>query len=88
MVTFKITRPNVIESDEGYSVEVLGPTGLRYSEFGRTLNLDSESLAGPSGIILFTQGGSFDGLGQAEKERIINNVRAAFKFRGFDIQVA
>jgi hypothetical protein len=88
MVTFNIPRPNVIESDEGYSVEVLGPTGLRYSESGRILNLDSESLAGPSGIILFTQAGSFDGLSQAEKERIINNVRAAFKFRGVDIQVA
>jgi len=88
MVTFSIPRPNVIESDEGYSVEVLGPTGLRYSEFGKIHNLDAESLAGPSGIILYTQTGSFDRFNPAEKERIIKNIRAAFKFRGFDIQVA
>ena len=85
---FNIPRQNVVESDEGFSVEILGPTGLRYSESGRTIILYSESLAGPSGIILYTQTGSFDELVPPEKERIINNVRAAFKFRGFDIQVA
>jgi hypothetical protein len=88
MVSFSIPRLNLIECDKGYSVEILGPTGLKYSEPGRTLDLDSETLAGPSGIILYTQTGSFDGLSELEKERIINNVRAAFKFRGFDIEVA
>lgn len=87
-MTFHIPRPNVIESDEGYSVEVLGATGLTYLEGGRILHLDSEALVGPSGLVLYTQTGSFDGLGQEERKRIIENVRAAFKFRGFDIQVA
>ena len=93
MVTFSIPRTNVIESDEGFSVEVLGPTGLRYVELGRTLRLDSEMLAGPAGLILYTGNMKLEGsadvlsLDAADRDRIVENVRAAFRFRGFEIQV-
>jgi hypothetical protein len=52
LMTFTIPRPNVIESDEGYSLEILGPTSLRYIEKGKVLLLNSEILAGPAGLIL------------------------------------
>lgn len=81
-MTFRIPHPNIVESDEGFSVEVLGRTGLRYVEGDRALNVNAEVLAGPSGIMLYSQ--SVDA---ADKVRIIENIRAAFKFRGFDIQV-
>ena len=86
-MNFTIPRPNVIECNKGYSVEVLGPTGLRYIENENVLLLDSEILAGPAGLILLTQGGALANLGAEEKQRIVENVRAAFKFRGFDIQI-
>jgi hypothetical protein len=41
---FTIPRNNVIESDEGFSVEVLGRTGLLYTEGARSLQIDSEIL--------------------------------------------
>lgn len=91
MVTFFIPRTNVIESDEGFSVEVLGPTGLRYTEPGRTLWLDSEMLAGPAGLILYSGNMKPEGsaemisLDDTDRGRIVENVRAAFRFRGFEI---
>jgi len=93
MVTFFIPRTNVIESDEGFSVEVLGPTGLRYTEPGRALWLDSEMLAGPAGLILYSANMKLEGsaemvtLDAINRNRIVENVRAAFRFRGFEIQV-
>lgn len=94
-MTFFIFRTNVIESDEGYSVEMLGPAGLRYSEGDRVFFIDSEMLAGPDGVIVYSESikveSSVDAaspLDSAEKTRIIANIREAFRFRGFKIQVA
>jgi hypothetical protein len=93
-VTFFIPRTNVIESDEGYSVEVLGPVGLRYAQDDRVLLVDSEILAGPSGLIVYSASIKLEGSSQAQlhidaedRMRIIENIRAAFKFRGFEIEV-
>ena len=93
-MTFFIPRTNVIESDEGFSVEVLGPTGLRYAEGGCVLHLDSEMLVGPALLILYSRNMTIEspgngpaGLNQEEKERVVENVRAAFRFRGFEIEV-
>jgi hypothetical protein len=95
MVTFFIPRTNVIESDAGYSVEVLGPVGLRYTEGDRILHIDSEMLAGPSGLIVYSASikveppsHAQESVDSGERARIIENVRAAFKFRGFEIQIA
>ena len=38
------------ESSDGFSVEVLGRTGLRYREGDRQMFVDSEALTGPSGM--------------------------------------
>lgn len=91
---FSIPSPNVIESSEGYSVEVLGRTGLIYNEGSKTMQIDSEVLAGPSGIVVYTDSiNSWDkpnGVSQIddkERERIVSNIVAAFKFRGYDIEV-
>ena len=49
---FSVPRVNVIESDEGFSVEVLGRTGLLYSEGVKSMHIDSEVLASPGGIAI------------------------------------
>lgn len=39
---FTIPKVNVIESDEGFSVEVLWPDGILYKEGGKNLHIESE----------------------------------------------
>jgi hypothetical protein len=41
---FHIPRVNVIESDTGFSVEILGRTGLEYRESDKVLLVESEVL--------------------------------------------
>ena len=91
---FSIPRPNVIESTDGFSVESLGRTGLRYSEAGKALRIDSEVLAGPSGIVIYTDSinhweepHQIAPFSDADRQRVIENVKAAFKFRGYDIEI-
>ena len=45
-------RVNVVESDAGFSVEVLGRTGIRYREGDKSIFVDSEVLNGPSGMVV------------------------------------
>jgi hypothetical protein len=41
MANFSSPRANVVEGDNGVSIEVLGRTGIRYSEPGRCCLVDS-----------------------------------------------
>ena len=91
---FTIPRNNVIEGDEGFSVEVLGRTGLLYTEGARSLQIDSEILAGPHGLVLYTNsiGGwvpPHDGevVDEAQRAVIVDNIRRAFLFDGYEIEV-
>jgi hypothetical protein len=93
-VLFSIPRVNVIESDEGFSVEVLGQTGLRYVEGQRSLFVDSEVLAAPNAMALYPASirrwdRPHDGptIDDATKHRIVENIRRAFRFRGLEIDV-
>lgn len=85
---FSSTRPNVIESDGGFSIEVLGRTGLIYREGERAMFIDSEVLS-TSGIEVYARSISswrapFDRIIVTDEKRrkIIDNIRAAFAFRG------
>jgi hypothetical protein len=88
---FTIPRINVIESDDGFSVEVLGRTGIRYVDRGKSMKIDSEVLAGPSGLVLNTPSikkwDDGEGVDDASRQRIVENIRAAFRFRGLEIVV-
>jgi hypothetical protein len=90
---FSIPRANVIQSDSGFSVEILGRTGLRYTEGDRSLHVDSEVVAEPTGLVVYSQTLiSWDAptgtpINEIEKEIIIANIREAFLFREFDIEV-
>jgi hypothetical protein len=93
MAAFSIPRVNVIESDEGFSVEVLGQTGLSYSEGTKTLRVDSEVLGpGPRALVVFTNSikrwdapHDTKSIDDASKKRIVDNIRRAFEFRGLEI---
>jgi hypothetical protein len=87
---FQSKRPNIIENDEGISVEILGRAGLRYTEAGKSVEVDSEVLATPeiavyvASIRNWNDGNAID---DATRSRIIRNIREAVRSQGEDIVV-
>ena len=91
---FQTPRPNFYESSHGFSVEVLGRTGLTYREGERKMFVDSEVLLGPEGIGIYSSSirrwdppYENQAIDSAAKERIINNIRDVFRYQGFEIVV-
>ncbi len=91
---FTSPRPNLYESSDGFSVEVLGRTGLCYREGKRKMFVDSEVVTGPAGMAVYRDTierwdapHEADIVGHAERQQILNNIRDAFRFQGFEIQV-
>jgi hypothetical protein len=90
---FKIPRVNVIESDEGFSVEVLGQRGLRYTEGGKSLRVNSEMLASDWDTAMVVYKSSIHHWDPPhsheviDPDKIINNIRRAFRFKGHEIEV-
>lgn len=91
---FRKTSLNLIVSDEGYVVEVLGRTGIMYKEGQRRLFIDSEVLDGPSGMAIYTSSikgweppFANDEINESNKVSIIENIRRAFRTRGFEVHV-
>ena len=90
---FSEPEPNVIESTNGFSVKVLGQTGLRYTEGARSVWIDSEVLAKPRAIALSKKTIRFwEGSGPAEvsakdRDQIAGNIKRAFEACGYELQV-
>jgi hypothetical protein len=87
-------RPNLYVSDKGFSVEVLGRTGLRYCEGQKAMFVDSEVLTGPSGMMVYKSSiarwdAPYTGISidDQERTRIANNIREAFRAQGFEIDM-
>lgn len=81
---FFTPRANVIESIEGFSIEVLGRTGLCYREGGRSLKVDSEVLVGPSGMVVdassiraWTSPNENERIDDTRRKQIVENVLRA-----------
>ncbi|HEX8151857.1 MAG TPA: Imm74 family immunity protein [Thermoanaerobaculia bacterium] len=90
---FAKPSPNVIESD-AFSVEVLGRTGLRYTDHqtSRTARIDSELLAGPAAIVVYTDSirqweALPDRITDTERITIVERIKDAFKFSGYEIEL-
>lgn len=87
---FHSVKPNVIENDEGVSVEILGRMGIRYTETGRSIDVNSEVLATPeiavyaASICNWSDGDAID---DAARSRIIKNIRDAVRSQGEDVVV-
>jgi hypothetical protein len=94
MSEFSIPRVNVIRSDQGFTVELLFPTGLVYSEGHCEMRVDSEMLVGPSGLAIYEQSirewrspAECGDVTQEVRAKIVDNIRRAFRFRDFEIEV-
>jgi hypothetical protein len=90
---FSEPEPNVIESSTGFTVRVLGRTGMRYVEGGRSVRIDSEVLARPGAIAMFKDRMKEDSpndsaeITEADRDRITSNIKRAFDACGYDLEV-
>lgn len=90
---FKIPRLNVIESDEGFSVEILGRVGILYTEGEKSVNIDSEILTGETIAVSKVSIKSWNPPNDREiiddnkRDLIIENIRRALNFKGVGIYV-
>jgi hypothetical protein len=89
---FSVPKQNSIKCDEGFLVEILGRTGVRYEDDVGVATVDGEILAGPSGFIIYRDSvrsvdSSTKIIDAARCDLIIENIRRAFAFRGFDIEI-
>jgi len=94
MTHFSVPSPNLYVCSDGYTVEVLGRTGLAYREEGRCMFVDSEVLAPPAGILVY-QDTIRDWqpphqehlLSDGERSRILENILKALGSQGIGVQV-
>lgn len=90
---FTEPEPNVIKSTEGFSVRVLGRTGMRYTEGTRSVWIDSEVLAKPRAIAMFKEtiriweGPEPEEVSAKDRDRIADNIKRAFEACGYELQV-
>lgn len=93
MANYSSPRTNVVEGDNGVSVEVLGRTGMRYTERGRSCFLDSEVLATPaiavwpSGIRGWDPPHADEPLTDDDRRRILKNVAEAFASQHWGLEI-
>jgi hypothetical protein len=96
MANYSSPRVNVVEGDNGVSVEVLGRVGMRYSEGERSCSVDSEVLATPtpptiavwpSGIRAWDPPHQDDPLTDEDRRRIFQNIAEAFASQEWALRV-
>lgn len=85
---FTNPRPNLLVSDEGFSVRILGRTGIEYRESDRVVTVDSEVLADqgiaiyPDSLRCWTMTRDSVSLGEQDRSRILDNMRRAIEHTG------
>ena len=94
MISVSVPRPNFYLSSEGFSVEILGRTGLRYCDRDRQMFIDSEVLMPPAGIAVYKdsirswQSPYADQVVEEdERQRIVRNIIDTLGSQGVDVQV-
>jgi len=86
-------RTNLVESDDGFSLEVLGRTGMLYTENDHVMFVDSEVLA-RSGIAVWTtriqrwrEPHQHELVDDDKRSQIVENIRRAVEYRGSELEV-
>jgi hypothetical protein len=88
---FKQIKPNLVQSDEGFSVQTTGWTGIIYTQGEKTINVDSEFLMGPQYDIVVNANikkwDSGDEISDSERKLVVNNIVRALRFQGMKVDV-
>jgi hypothetical protein len=88
---FSKPQPNTVQSDEGFSVRVLGMVGLRYTQDDKTLFVDSEVLLPHKIMVAFSGINKWDSgelIDESTRNKIIYNINRAFEWRGTTVAPA
>jgi hypothetical protein len=92
---FKKVKPNLVESDEGFSVEVLPGMagGLIYREGQKSMRFYSEIIAHPRGIsitinrhLVWEPPIEKEEIDREKREDIIDNLKHVFDFWGVEVE--
>jgi hypothetical protein len=91
---FQKTKPNMIESDEGFSVEQIEAFVIVYREGEKRATLEIEPMSGPIAFVVYLAGYSdrwdppFDKerLDDGDWGRIGENIRQAYRSQGLEIK--
>jgi hypothetical protein len=89
---FKKIQTNLVQSDEGFSVQTTGWMGIVYTQGGKTLHVVSEFLMGPEYDILvgassIEKWDSGDKINDSERAIIVDNIIRALHFQGMKVDV-
>lgn len=89
---FTLLKTNLVQSDEGFSVETTGWTGIKYVQRGKLLVVDSEFLMGPQFDIVISARGikkwdSGENIDKPEQMAIVDNICRALVFRRMKVDV-
>lgn len=90
---FAEPEANVIESSAGFSIRVLGRTGMRYSQGARSIRIDSEVLAKPRAIAMATgsirawEGDCPCEVTDEDRDEIVENIKPAFDACGYELEL-
>jgi hypothetical protein len=89
-----VRRRQGSQSPAHVGITPLGHTGLRYTEDGRSMFVDSEMLARPNGIVVYRESISrwnppheSQTLSEGDCERVLASIVAALRLQGFDVDV-
>jgi hypothetical protein len=90
---FTNPRANFYESSDGFSVEVMGQTGLVYREGERAMLVNSEILAGPAGLVIYHSSivrwkppHEAEIVSSENRYQIVRNIQNAFRSQGLEVE--
>ena len=92
---FHVSRINVIESDLGFSIEMLGRTGIKYRESDKTMFIESEILMTDVPTVAIWRDYIQSWASPHDKEQvsaqkqmeILKHICAALKWRGTQVEI-
>lgn len=91
---FTVLRPNVVYSDEGFSVEIFLPSGLLYTEGLRHLHVNSEVIGMPTGLAIYKNSikswappNDSEVIDEAKREAIIDNISRVLRYLKLDVLI-
>ena len=89
---FKKTQSNILKSDEGFTIEMLGRAGLKYVEGNKEFLIDSELLVGSFFMVIYKESITAVSdkdfiITEKEKNRIIENIKRSFLLEGLKIDI-
>jgi hypothetical protein len=88
---FKQKWTKIVETREGFSVELSGRAGIIYSKGNQTILVDSEMLTGRHSFVVYPQSidkwDSGDAITEVERKEIAENIKRALNWKGVSVDI-